>query len=145
MTSTAMAAGTWEDGEAAEKAGNYAEAVKHWRVCADDGNMYCQYWLGYAYASGQGVTEDEYEGNKWWRLSARQGYDGAMIQMSNRYEYGSTVPKDLVSAYMWAELATNISPMWQFRLDNITAKMTQGQIAEGQALARHWAAKWLVK
>jgi hypothetical protein len=58
MTSTAMAAGTWEDGEAAEKAGNYAEAVGHFQVCADEGSdglfgkMGCQYRLGEAYALG---------------------------------------------------------------------------------------------
>jgi len=71
-----------------------------------------------------------------------------MAALANQYKYGpvagdvGALPKDLVSAYMWAELAANVSPTWQDYLDDITALMTQGQIAEGQALARDWAAKW---
>ena len=145
MTSTAMAAGTYEDGFAASKRGDHAEAFGHFQVCAGEGAAGCQYELGNAYALGQGVTVDNFEADKWLRRAARQGYGGAMIQMSDRYKYGWSAPKDLVSAYMWAELATNASPIWQHLLDEVTALMTQGQIAEGQALARDWAAKWLVK
>jgi len=70
LTTTAtMAAGTYDDGWTAYERGGFAEAVKHWRVCAGDGDLSCQNLLGFMYRNGQGVAQDYVEAAKWTRLT----------------------------------------------------------------------------
>ena len=45
-----------------------AEAVKWYRLAAEQGYANAQYSLGNMYASGRGVIEDEAEAVKWYRF-----------------------------------------------------------------------------
>lgn len=106
LTTTAtMAAGTYDDGKAAHKRGDYAEAEKHWRVCAVDGSILCQTRLGLMYADGDGVPQDYAEAAKWYRLAAEQGFMGAQYNLGAMYLRGRGVPQDFVFAHMWFNLS----------------------------------------
>jgi TPR repeat protein len=47
-----------------------AEALKWYRLAAEQGHANAQYNLGFMYANGKGVLEDFAEALKWYRLSA---------------------------------------------------------------------------
>ena len=49
-----------------------AEAVKWFRLAADQDYAKAQFYLGFMYANGQGVLKDDAEAVRWYRL-ARQG------------------------------------------------------------------------
>ena len=50
-----------------------AEAVRWYRLAADQGHAYAQNNLGAMYANGDGVPEDDAEAVRWYRLAADQG------------------------------------------------------------------------
>ena len=52
---------------------NYVDAVKYYRIAADQGNMDAQYALGHCYYYGQGVVKDHGEAVKWYQKAADQG------------------------------------------------------------------------
>ena len=57
-------ADTLDDGVAAHKRGDYAEAVKWYRLAAAQGNADVQFNLGTMYYDGKGVTQDYAEAVK---------------------------------------------------------------------------------
>ncbi len=71
-------AGPWEDGMAAYKRGDYAEAVKYYRLAAEQGNENAQNNLGGMYEKGQGVPQDYVEAHKWLNLAGAKGLEVAI-------------------------------------------------------------------
>ena len=56
--------------------GNYAEAVKWYRIAAEQGDADAQFNLGLLYNNGDGVTQNYTEAAKWYHKAAEQGdYD----------------------------------------------------------------------
>ena len=53
------------------------EAVKWYRMAADQGLVAAQYNLGLKYERGEGVGRDHGEAVKWFRKAADQGYGPA--------------------------------------------------------------------
>jgi len=94
MADHALTAGTFAAGNAAVSRGDYAEAAKHWRVCADEGDMGCQELLGILYEGGFGVDQDYTEAAKWYRLSAEQGNPIAQLNLGSMYFKGKGVAQD---------------------------------------------------
>ncbi len=58
-------AGPFEDGLAAYRRDDYATALKFWRPLAEQGDAQAQHNLGFMYANGQGVPQDNAEAVKW--------------------------------------------------------------------------------
>ena len=58
-------AGPFEDAQAAHGRSDYATALRLWRPLADQGNAEAQYALGFMYARGQGVPQNNAEAAKW--------------------------------------------------------------------------------
>ena len=54
-----------------------SDAVKWFRLAADQGYAKAQYNLGVMYDNGQGVTQSDPEAVKWFRKAAEQGHSGA--------------------------------------------------------------------
>ena len=52
---------------------DYKEAVKWYRLAADQGTALAQSNLGVMYAAGQGVTQDYIRAHMWWNISASSG------------------------------------------------------------------------
>ena len=53
---------------------NSAEAVRWFRLAADQGHAAAQGNLGIAYSNGLGVVRDAVEAARWFRLAAERGY-----------------------------------------------------------------------
>ena len=52
---------------------DYAEALKWYRLAADQGHASAQCNLGVMYANGEGVPQDYVRAHMWFNLSAAQG------------------------------------------------------------------------
>ena len=68
---------------------DYAEAIRLWRLAAEQGNAFAQYNLGDAYHYGEGVEQDYAEAVKWYRLAAEQGDEDAQLFLGDAYYYGT--------------------------------------------------------
>ncbi len=102
-----VAAGPIEDAAAAYGKGDYAEALKLFRLAADQGNASAQTALGIMYAMGQGVTQDYAEAAKWYRKAADQGDTSAQYNLGSIYRTGQGVPQDYAEAAKFFRLAAN--------------------------------------
>ena len=54
------------------------EAVKWYRLSAEQGDASAQFKLGLMYAKGQGVPQDYVLAHMWWNLSGSNGYKDAV-------------------------------------------------------------------
>jgi hypothetical protein len=94
----------------------------------------------------------------WYRKAAEQGNVHGQSSLGNAYKDGSGVPKDLVSAYMWMDLAAQQGPKFATQgpagfasgyasyqaktaRDEIAKQMSPAQIAEAQRRSRDWKSK----
>jgi clan AA aspartic protease (TIGR02281 family) len=137
-----------DGGSAAFRRGDYATAYRLLRPLAEQGNAVAQTSLGLLYTVGRKGSPwwDPVEAAKWWRKAADQGLDCAQYYLGAAYWGGQGVPRDLVQAYKWFDLALSRYPpsneairQWavMFR-DDITGSMSPSQIAEAQKLASEW-------
>ena len=136
----------YENGEGVPQ--DYPQALRWYRAAADQNNAGAQFNLGVMYQQGWGVPQDDAEAVKWWRKSADQGDPSSQYNLGLMYSYGRGLPQDFIYAHMWLNLAA----VHHLARDNavrsrdaISAKMTRGQIAEAQRLAREWKPKELVR
>jgi hypothetical protein len=84
---------------------NPAEAVKWYRMAADQGYAHAQCNLGVCYDTGQGVAKDPVEAVRWMRKAAEQGHAGAQFNLGVCYQLGKGIDKDLVEAVKWMRKA----------------------------------------
>jgi TPR repeat protein len=98
-------AGTFEDGLAAYQHGDYGEALKWYRLAADQGNAAAQFALGGMYENGLGLPQDYAKAVKWFRLAAAQGYANAQYELGILYDDGLGVQQDYAQAADWFRLA----------------------------------------
>lgn len=59
----------------------------------------------YMYNNGTGVTQNDTEAAKWFRLAADQGYAKAQNNLGTLFARGQGVPRDYVQAYLWFDLS----------------------------------------
>ena len=86
---------------------DYKEAVKWYRLAADQGDASAQFNLGVMYDNGQGVAQDYKEAVKWYRLAADQGFASAQFNLGVRYANGQGVAQDYKEAVKWYRLAAD--------------------------------------
>jgi hypothetical protein len=86
---------------------DFTEAVKWFRLAADQGFAGAQSNIGFCYDNGTGVIKDEKEAVKWYRLAADQGYAIAQFNLGVCYQYGTGVIKDEKEAVKLYRLAAN--------------------------------------
>ena len=116
-----------------------AEAVRWYRLAAEQGYVFAQFNLGVMYSRGEGVPEDDAEAVRWYRLAAEQGDALAQASLGFMYGNGDGVPVDLVFAYMWFDLsAAQGIETAQNNQERIERFITREQIAEAQRLSREW-------
>ena len=68
----------YQYGDGKGVAQDYAEALKWYRLAADQENATAQRNLGFMYEKGQGVARDYAEAYKWYSLVASTGYQQAV-------------------------------------------------------------------
>ena len=86
---------------------DYREALKWFRLAADQGNARAQNWVGTMYYIGQGVPKDYQEALKWFRFAADQGDAEAQKYVGVIYDNGQGVPRDPQKALKWFRLAAD--------------------------------------
>lgn len=84
---------------------NYSEAVRWWRLAAEQGYAEAQHDLAGQYASGSGVLENDAEAAKWYRLAAEQGHVRAQLMIAGMYRDGEGVSENDAEAARWYRLA----------------------------------------
>ncbi|NGX39766.1 MAG: Secretory immunoglobulin A-binding protein EsiB, partial [Chlamydiae bacterium] len=89
------------------KTTDFVEAVKYYRLAADQEHAWAQNNLGVCYEYGMGVTKDLVEAVKYYRLAADQRHAGAQNSLGFCYYKGEGVTKDLAEAVKYYRLAVD--------------------------------------
>ena len=80
---------------------NFAEALRWYRLAADQGLADAQNRLGAMLAAGQGTAPDHNEAARWYRKAADQGHAAAQNNLGRCYERGEGVTGSPVLASQW--------------------------------------------
>ncbi len=80
---------------------NLSVALKYFSKSAEQGNTLAQISLGYMYAHGLGVANDDVQAVKWYRAAAEQGHTQAQFNLGCIYSNTRGVLKDEVQALKW--------------------------------------------
>jgi TPR repeat protein len=109
---------------------------------AFDGDVAAQYEVGVRIAATPASAPDYAQAARWLRLAADKGHIGAQASLGFMYHRGQGVPRNDVEAIKWLTLATTQSSaehdayaLWR---EYVARQMTQGDVAEGDRLARAW-------
>ncbi len=94
-----------DKGLAAYGAGDYATALQEWRPLAVLGDASAQVNLGFMYANGRGVLQDDAEAVRWYRMAAEQGNASAQYNLGYMYDNGEGVLQDDAEAVRWYRMA----------------------------------------
>ena len=92
-----------EYGRGVEK--NLTEAVRWYRLAAEQGFARGQKNLGTMYEFGRGVEQNHKEAVRWYRLAAEQGYAQGQTSLGVMYENGTGVDQSSREAVRWFQLA----------------------------------------
>ena len=84
----------FDEGMQAYNKGDYATALREFRLLADQGNAGAQSHLGNMYHEGNGMPQSYAEAAKWYRLAADNGFALAQYNLGVMYYHGNGVPKD---------------------------------------------------
>jgi TPR repeat protein len=98
----------WADSTSAQKAlevGDYATALREFRLLAEQGHAEAQSHLGGMYALGQGVPQNHTEAAQWFHKAAAQGHAGAQAVLGHLYLKGQGVQQDYTEAARWSRKA----------------------------------------
>jgi uncharacterized protein len=118
---------------------DYGEAVKWYRMAANQGDVKAQVNLGNMSANGLGVAQDYSDATRWYRLAADQGLASAQFNLGLMYDNGKGVAQDYVLALMWFNLAAGQGNEHAVKArDLVAGRMTPDQISEAQRLVREW-------
>jgi TPR repeat protein len=113
------------------------EAVKWYRLSADQGYVNAQFNLGLIYANGRGVLKDDKEAVKWYRLAADQGHASAQYNLGVNYYYGEGVLTNYIVSYSWMSLARyNGSSITEKAFKLLADKMSNSDVSQAQALSK---------
>jgi len=114
------------------------EAMKWWRLAAEQGSVDAQTNLGLVYLKGEDVAQNFLEAAKWWRLAAAQGDAEARKSLGVMYAQGQGLTQDFVLAHMWLNLSASQGNAEAAKfLDEISKHMTAQQITEAESIARN--------
>ena len=80
---------------------DYEQAVKYFRLAAEQEYVFAQFMLGLCYYYGRGVARDYGEAVNLYRKAAEQGDADAQNNLGNCYYYGNGVAQDYGEAVKW--------------------------------------------
>lgn len=115
---------------------DHEEAFKWFLRAAKFGEAKAQYFLGYAYARGQGTDKDETTAAKWYVKSAEQGETEAQVALGFAYLLGKGVPKDEIEAYAYFNIAGSKDEQARKYVTKLEGEMTQSIRVTGQQRSR---------
>ena len=113
------------------------EAVRWYRLAANQGFAMGQNNLGHMLNAGKGVLKDTKEAMRWLRLAANQGVTSAQYTLGHKYANGTGVLTDHISAHMWFNIANaNGLERARERRDAVEKTMTAADISKAAKSAR---------
>lgn len=86
---------------------DYTEAMRWYRLAADQGNTVAQTHVGYLYEKGLGVPRDYAQALLWYRRAADRGHAAAQRNLGSFYQQGIGVAQDYAEAMRWYRLAAD--------------------------------------
>ena len=105
--STAVAAGSYEDGRKAYDVGDFDKAMAVWAPAAESGDADSQYGMGLLYGNGFGVDMNDELALKYSGYAAENGHAEAQFNLAVMHQNGWGVPPSDESANAWYKLAAN--------------------------------------
>ncbi len=117
------------------------EAVKWYRMAAEQAEPRAQYYLGTAFEEGRGIPQDYKEAAKNYRLAAMQGYVNAQYKLGLLYLKGLGVAQSTEEAYAWWSVAAikGHEDAQKYK-DSAQQQMSPKQIETAQDIAKQiWA------
>jgi membrane associated rhomboid family serine protease/tetratricopeptide (TPR) repeat protein len=84
---------------------NYSDAMRWYRMAADQGDAAAQLNVGGLYHNGWGVPQNYPEAMQWFRKAAAQGNPAAQNDIGILFANGRGVPKDYAEAMRWYRMA----------------------------------------
>ena len=124
------------------RGGEPDEAVEWFTRAAEQGNADAQHALGKLYCTGDGVPQNHVQAVQWFSGAAKQGHTGAQFELGRMYANGEGVRADNIQAFAWAHLANARGRIGAAPLrDDISANLSQEQLAEAQQLSRELEAR----
>ena len=112
---------------------DYSEALKWYRLAADQGLPESRYMLGIMCDRGDGTPQDYSKAVAWYRQAAEQGYAPAQFELGNNYANGEGVPQNFAEAYLWFNLAaTSGYQQAREQRDTYASKLSQEDINAAQ-------------
>lgn len=97
-----------------EIAKSYEDAIKWWKLAADENHAYAKYMLGICYENGEGVEQSYEEAAKWYKKSIDTGCIEAKVSLGRLYEKGYGVVQsyeEAIKLYNAAAEYKNIKAM----------------------------------
>ena len=91
---------------------DYAEAVRWYRLSADQGSATAQSLLGLMYQNGRGVTQNRYEAVRLFRRAAEKSHPSAQTLLGISYFHGWGVPQDYAESHRWFQAAGQQGHVW---------------------------------
>lgn len=73
---------------------DFKQALKWYRLAAQQGDATAQFNLGVMYRRGVGAPQDDRQAFKWYRLAAEQGDANAQFNLGAMYYLGASVAQD---------------------------------------------------
>ena len=86
---------------------DYSEALKWYEKAAELNDSVAQFYLGYMYYKGKGVTQDYGKALEWCQKAATQDDDEAQCLLGDIYYNGEGVNQDYKEAAKWYEKAAS--------------------------------------
>ena len=94
-------AADFNKGMEAAQSGDFKTALVEWTPLAEQGHASAQSNLGYMYAMGKGVPQNDKTAVKWYTKAAKQGSAGAQSNLASMYREGKGVPQNDKTAVKW--------------------------------------------
>lgn len=94
-----------KDGQAAARAGDYAEARAVWIPLARHGNAEAQFRLGWVFENGLGTAKNPTVAADWYAQAAAQGHASAQFNLGLMYTDGRGVRRDDITAANYFRMA----------------------------------------
>jgi uncharacterized protein len=136
-------AGPYQDGMAALGRNDYVTAARILGPLARYGDARAQALLGFMFANGRGVPQNQIEAAIWYCRASEQGNPTAQYMLGLMYDKGHGVRQDYVEAYKWLNLAVaqargKTRQDWVLIRDAVASKLSVVELREGQRLALEW-------
>ena len=131
--SQASLAGLYFEGKGVPR--DVAEAIRLYRLAAEQGDASAQFNLASIYEGGQGVNPDYTEAIYWFRRAAALGNPSARYSLAGMYETGRGAAQDNVRAYLWLDFASSTG--WKLAVNaknKLAKRMSPDQIVQARQM-----------